>query len=93
MQIRFPSILDLCLGREFYRAMYGNIGRMEALTHHLGDKHGDHFGDEMWHLKSTGIFLISSMGPRSGFIQMIPCDITAFRGDYKKTLFGSQCVC
>ncbi|GBN66945.1 hypothetical protein AVEN_103299-1 [Araneus ventricosus] len=50
---------------------------------------GDHFGDEMWHLKSTGIFLISLMGPRSGFIQIIPFDITVCW----ETLFGSQCVC
>ncbi|GBO04681.1 hypothetical protein AVEN_23503-1, partial [Araneus ventricosus] len=42
---------------------------MEPLTPDLGEKLGDHFGDkfgdfgnEMWDLKSTGIFLISLLG-------------------------------
>ncbi|GBN55493.1 hypothetical protein AVEN_189114-1 [Araneus ventricosus] len=48
------------------------------------------FGDEMWDLKTTGIFLIFLLGPRSGFIQMIPCDVTACRGDFKRTVLGSQ---
>ncbi|GBM22666.1 hypothetical protein AVEN_144448-1 [Araneus ventricosus] len=27
--------------------------------------------------------LVLWLGPRSGFLQMIPCDVTACRGDYK----------
>ncbi|GBN88789.1 hypothetical protein AVEN_72334-1 [Araneus ventricosus] len=27
---------------------------------------------------------------RAGFIQMIPCDVTACRGDYKRIVLGSQ---
>ncbi|GBM96571.1 hypothetical protein AVEN_103130-1 [Araneus ventricosus] len=75
MECRFPAMLVLWLGREFYRVMYGNAGRMEPSTTKLGD--------EMWDLKNTGIFLISLLGPRSGFIQMIPYGVTACLGDYK----------
>ncbi|GBN65974.1 hypothetical protein AVEN_71489-1 [Araneus ventricosus] len=58
-------MLVLRLGREFYRGMYWNSGGMEPST-------TDHFGDEMWDLKSTGIFLISLIrGQRFRFIQMI----------------------
>ncbi|GBN58953.1 hypothetical protein AVEN_240750-1 [Araneus ventricosus] len=84
MESRFPAMFVLWLGREFYRGMYRNIGRMEALTHHLGDKHGDHFGDEMSHLKRYWNFLdISNRVRRSGFIQMIPCDVMACQSDYE----------
>ncbi|GBN55239.1 hypothetical protein AVEN_226442-1 [Araneus ventricosus] len=38
MESRFPAMLVLCLGREFYRGMYGNTWRMESST-------TDHFGD------------------------------------------------
>ncbi|GBN79452.1 hypothetical protein AVEN_124740-1 [Araneus ventricosus] len=86
MESRFPAMLVLWLGREFYRGMYGNSGETEPLTPDLGDK----FGDEMWDLKTTGIFLISPLGARSGFIQMISCDVTAYRGDYIRTVLGSQ---
>ncbi|GBO46981.1 hypothetical protein AVEN_275529-1 [Araneus ventricosus] len=54
--------------------MYEDAGRMEPSTLNLGDKLSDHFGDkfndEMWDLKSTGIFIISIRGPRPGFIQI-----------------------
>ncbi|GBM45348.1 hypothetical protein AVEN_172967-1 [Araneus ventricosus] len=66
--------------------MYGNGEGNGAINPYLGVKLGDHFGDcgdEMWHLKSTGIFLISLLGPRYGFIQMITCDVTASQRDYK----------
>ncbi|GBM29509.1 hypothetical protein AVEN_212239-1 [Araneus ventricosus] len=87
MESHFPAMIVLCLGREFYKGMYGNSGGMEPSTLDLGDKFGD-FGDEMWDLKSTGIFLKSLLKPRSGFLQMIPCDVTPCRGDYKITVFG-----
>ncbi|GBN09509.1 hypothetical protein AVEN_6976-1 [Araneus ventricosus] len=58
----------------------------QAWTPDLGDK----FGDEMWYLKNAGIFSISLLGPISGFIQMIPCDVTACRGEYKRTVLRSQ---
>ncbi|GBM61943.1 hypothetical protein AVEN_272807-1 [Araneus ventricosus] len=90
MECRFLAMLVLWLGRELYRGMYGNAGRMESSTPDLGDYLVDKFGDEMWNLKSTGIFLISLLGPRSGFIQMIPCDVTACRGHYKRTVLRSQ---
>ncbi|GBL92677.1 hypothetical protein AVEN_119077-1 [Araneus ventricosus] len=69
MGSRFPAMLVAWLGRQFYRGMYGNSGVMEPSTPDLGD--------EMWDLKSTGIFLISLLGPKSGFMQMILCDVTA----------------
>ncbi|GBO03485.1 hypothetical protein AVEN_67647-1 [Araneus ventricosus] len=69
--------------------MYGMTGSSQAWTPDLGDKFGD-FGDEMWYLKNAGIFSISLLGPISGFIQMIPCDVTACRGDYKRTVLRSQ---
>ncbi|GBM02716.1 hypothetical protein AVEN_40794-1 [Araneus ventricosus] len=62
MESRFPAMLVLWLGTEFYRDMYGNAGRMEPSSPNLGDKledRFDDFGDEMWDLKSTGVFLIS----------------------------------
>ncbi|GBM62957.1 hypothetical protein AVEN_131134-1 [Araneus ventricosus] len=31
-------------------------------------------------------------GPKSGFIKMIPCDVTACREDHKSTVLGSQRV-
>ncbi|GBN27158.1 hypothetical protein AVEN_217089-1 [Araneus ventricosus] len=70
MESRFPSMLVLWFGRQFYRGMYGNSGGKEPSTPDLGDKLDDHFGDkfgdfgdEMWDPKSTGIFLISLLGP------------------------------
>ncbi|GBN35751.1 hypothetical protein AVEN_253860-1 [Araneus ventricosus] len=61
MECRFPAKLVLWLGREFYRGMYGISEGMESSTPDLGDHFGD-FVDEMWDLKSTGIFLISLLG-------------------------------
>ncbi|GBM71168.1 hypothetical protein AVEN_193849-1 [Araneus ventricosus] len=78
-------MLVLWLGGEFYREMYVNFGENGTI-----DPRPWRLGDEMWDLKSTGIFLISLSGPRSGFIQMIPCDVMACRGDYKRTVIGSQ---
>ncbi|GBM72842.1 hypothetical protein AVEN_17891-1 [Araneus ventricosus] len=40
MESRFPAMLVVWLGREFYRRMYGNARGMESSTHDLGD----HFG-------------------------------------------------
>ncbi|GBN83476.1 hypothetical protein AVEN_136148-1 [Araneus ventricosus] len=79
---------------EFYRGMYENTGGMEPSTNHLtiGDHFGD-FGNEACDLKSTGIFFISVLGAKIGFIQMIPCEVTDSRGDYKRTALGLQkCV-
>ncbi|GBM89239.1 hypothetical protein AVEN_53950-1 [Araneus ventricosus] len=59
MECRFPAVLVSWLGREFYRGIYGNAGEIEPSTPDLGDKLSDHFGDEMWDLKSARIFLIS----------------------------------
>ncbi|GBN92560.1 hypothetical protein AVEN_26136-1 [Araneus ventricosus] len=50
------------------------------------------FGDAMWDLKSTGIFLISLLGAeRSKFIQIIPYDVTVCRRDDKRTVLR-ECV-
>ncbi|GBL89641.1 hypothetical protein AVEN_104603-1 [Araneus ventricosus] len=59
--------------------MHGTSGGTESLIPDLGD--------EMWDLKSTGIFLVFPLGAE---IQMIPCNVTAGRGDYKRTVLGSQ---
>ncbi|GBM56708.1 hypothetical protein AVEN_224756-1 [Araneus ventricosus] len=92
MDSSFPAMLVLRLGKEFYRGIYGNVRRMESSTSDLGDKPGDRLGNEMWDLKSTGIFLISPLRtPGTGFIQMITCDVTTCLGDYKRTVLGSQC--
>ncbi|GBO03399.1 hypothetical protein AVEN_176479-1 [Araneus ventricosus] len=45
MECRFPAMLVLLLGREFYRGMYGNSGGMEPSTLDLSEKLGGHFGD------------------------------------------------
>ncbi|GBO15870.1 hypothetical protein AVEN_98353-1 [Araneus ventricosus] len=49
------------------RDIYGNSGGMEPSTPALGDKldfHFGDFGDEMWDLKGTGIFLITLLGTK-----------------------------
>ncbi|GBO23933.1 hypothetical protein AVEN_22319-1 [Araneus ventricosus] len=51
MECRFPAMLVLWLGREFYRGMYGNARRMQPSSSDLGDKMQD--------LKNSRIFLIS----------------------------------
>ncbi|GBN45259.1 hypothetical protein AVEN_111257-1 [Araneus ventricosus] len=78
MECRFPSILVLWLGREFYKGMYGNSGGIEPpnldlddeISVHLDEQFGD-FAGEMWDLKSTGIFSISLLGAE---IQIYPDD-------------------
>ncbi|GBN06500.1 hypothetical protein AVEN_170204-1 [Araneus ventricosus] len=84
MESRFPTMLVLV--REFYRGMYGNAGEMEPSTHdlgeHFGDKFGD-FGDELWDLKNTGIFLIFLLEAEIRIYTDDSCDITACREDYK----------
>ncbi|GBN21503.1 hypothetical protein AVEN_159702-1 [Araneus ventricosus] len=54
MESRFPAVLVLWLGTEFCRGMHGNSEGMEPSAPDPGD-----FGDDMWDLKSTGIFLVS----------------------------------
>ncbi|GBL98123.1 hypothetical protein AVEN_47861-1 [Araneus ventricosus] len=71
MECRFPAMLVLWLGKEFYRGMHGNAGGMEPSIPYIDDKLEDHFGDEMWVLKSTGIFLISLLEAE---IQIYPDD-------------------
>ncbi|GBN28874.1 hypothetical protein AVEN_120161-1 [Araneus ventricosus] len=71
MESRFPAMLVLWLGREFYRGKYGN-GAIdpdfgEKLGYPFGDTFDD-FGDEMWDLKSTGIFLISLLRAEIAFV-------------------------
>ncbi|GBM10303.1 hypothetical protein AVEN_50017-1 [Araneus ventricosus] len=58
MGSRFPAMLVLWLGREFYRGKYGMTGNSQAWAPDLGDE----FGDEMWDLKNAGIFSISLLG-------------------------------
>ncbi|GBM77707.1 hypothetical protein AVEN_80310-1 [Araneus ventricosus] len=65
MENRFPAMLVLWLGREFYRGKYGITGSSQAWTPELVDKLGEKcgdFGDEIWDLKGAGIFLISVLG-------------------------------
>ncbi|GBM69687.1 hypothetical protein AVEN_49060-1 [Araneus ventricosus] len=84
MECHFPAMLALWLGRGFYRGMYANARGIEKSIPDLGD----HFGDEMWDLKNAGIFSVSLLGAE--IIQMIPSDVTACRGDYKRTVLRSQ---
>ncbi|GBM62808.1 hypothetical protein AVEN_19797-1 [Araneus ventricosus] len=57
MERRFPAMLVLWLGREFYRAECGMTGSIQAWIPDLGD-----FGDEIWDLKGAEIFSISLLG-------------------------------
>ncbi|GBN55747.1 hypothetical protein AVEN_26654-1 [Araneus ventricosus] len=58
MGSRFPAMLVLWLGREFYRSKYEMTDSSHVWIPDLGDKLGD-FGDEIWDLKGAGIFSIS----------------------------------
>ncbi|GBN46526.1 hypothetical protein AVEN_193047-1 [Araneus ventricosus] len=65
MGSRFPAMLVLWLGREFYKGKYGMPGSSQAWTPDLGDELGDYlrdFADEIWNLKGSGIFSISLLG-------------------------------
>ncbi|GBM62852.1 hypothetical protein AVEN_35156-1 [Araneus ventricosus] len=73
IESRFPATLVLWLGTQFYRSLYGNAGRMEPLTPDLSSK----LGDEMWDLKSSGIFLISLLGAE---IRIYPDDFMLRHG-------------
>ncbi|GBN10519.1 hypothetical protein AVEN_118428-1 [Araneus ventricosus] len=42
---------------------------------------------KMWGLGTAGIFLTSLLGT---MIWIYPCDVMACRGDYKRTVLGSQ---
>ncbi|GBL75750.1 hypothetical protein AVEN_155046-1 [Araneus ventricosus] len=61
MESRFPAILVLWLGREFYRGKYGMTVSSQAWALDLGDHLGN-FGGNIWDLKSAGIFSISLLG-------------------------------
>ncbi|GBN17427.1 hypothetical protein AVEN_188560-1 [Araneus ventricosus] len=64
MECRFPAMLVLWLGREFYRE-YRRNGAIDPRPWRpfwqLVDKSGV-FGDKMYHLKNTRIFSISLLG-------------------------------
>ncbi|GBM14056.1 hypothetical protein AVEN_101265-1 [Araneus ventricosus] len=63
MESRFPAMLVLWLGREFYRDKYGMTSSSHVWSPDLGDHLGD-FGDEIWDLKGAGIFSISLLGEK-----------------------------
>ncbi|GBN37315.1 hypothetical protein AVEN_68979-1 [Araneus ventricosus] len=86
MENLFPVMFVLWLGREFYTGKYGMTGSSQAWNPDLGD----HLGEEMWDLENPGIFSISPLGDEVWFIQIIPFDVTACRGDYKRTEIGSR---
>ncbi|GBN03987.1 hypothetical protein AVEN_137143-1 [Araneus ventricosus] len=93
MESRFPAMLVLWLGREFYRGKYGMTGNSQAWTPDLGYELGDHFGDLATKCGTSKVLEFSRYlywQPRSGFIHMIPCDVTACHGDYKRTVRESQ---
>ncbi|GBM80121.1 hypothetical protein AVEN_186363-1 [Araneus ventricosus] len=50
----------------------------------------DHFGDKLKIPENAIIFSISLLGADIQIFQMTPCDVTACRGDYKRTVLGSQ---
>ncbi|GBM09279.1 hypothetical protein AVEN_59249-1 [Araneus ventricosus] len=56
-----PSNLSLMVGKRVLHGYVWECQGNEAIHPDLGDHFGD-FGDEMWGLKSTGIFLISLLG-------------------------------
>ncbi|GBO00793.1 hypothetical protein AVEN_212990-1 [Araneus ventricosus] len=56
MESRFPAMRVLWLGRDFYRDKYGLTGSSHVWSPDLGD--------EIWDLKSTGIFSISLLGEK-----------------------------
>ncbi|GBM94108.1 hypothetical protein AVEN_237383-1 [Araneus ventricosus] len=58
MESRFPAMLVLWFGREFYRVKYGVTGSSQAWTPDLGH----HLGDKIWDLKGARIFSISLLG-------------------------------
>ncbi|GBL87771.1 hypothetical protein AVEN_81370-1 [Araneus ventricosus] len=63
MEIRFPAMLVLWLGREFYKGKYEMTDSSPVWTPDLGDKLGD-FGDEIWDIKGAGIFSIFPLGEK-----------------------------
>ncbi|GBM34532.1 hypothetical protein AVEN_43189-1, partial [Araneus ventricosus] len=66
----------------------------EPWTLDLGDKLGDHFGylatlvTNQRYPKMLLLSRISIRVPRSRFFLKILCDVTAYRGEYKKTALG-----
>ncbi|GBO18894.1 hypothetical protein AVEN_201618-1 [Araneus ventricosus] len=61
MENRFPTVLVLWLGREFYRGKYGMTGSSEAWTPDLGDRFGD-LGDNSKIPENASLFSISLLG-------------------------------
>ncbi|GBO40976.1 hypothetical protein AVEN_116339-1 [Araneus ventricosus] len=97
MESRFPAILFLWLGRDFYRGGYGMTGSSHAWTPDLGYKHGYHFGDKFGNLgdksmipENATLFSISLLGKKIRS-NMIPENATLFsiflleKGIHEKT--------
>ncbi|GBM15827.1 hypothetical protein AVEN_227832-1 [Araneus ventricosus] len=64
MESRFPAMLVLWLGSEFYRDKYKMTSSSRVWSPDRGDKLGDHLGDEIWDLKGAGTFSISLLGEK-----------------------------
>ncbi|GBM37793.1 hypothetical protein AVEN_26794-1 [Araneus ventricosus] len=60
MESRFPAMLVLCLGREFYRGKYGMTESRQDWTPDLGD----HFGDKSMIPVNATLFSISLLGKK-----------------------------
>ncbi|GBM76293.1 hypothetical protein AVEN_81843-1 [Araneus ventricosus] len=81
---RIPAMLVLKLGREFYRGKYGMTGSSQTWTPDLDNEFGDletNLATKSGTSKMLELSRYLYYGPRSGFIQMIPCDVMACRGD------------
>ncbi|GBL82759.1 hypothetical protein AVEN_106304-1 [Araneus ventricosus] len=86
MESRFPEMLFLWLGREFYRGKYGMTGSIQAWTPELVDKSK---------ISENAIrFSISLFGEKICLNVLDDlCDVKARREDYKRTVLESQNRC
>ncbi|GBM99115.1 hypothetical protein AVEN_60461-1 [Araneus ventricosus] len=75
------------VGKRVLQGLVWNDEQLPGLDHDLGDEFCD-FGDKS-KIPET-IFSISLLGDEIRIFQIIPCDVTACTGDYKRTVLGSQ---
>ncbi|GBM25597.1 hypothetical protein AVEN_181713-1 [Araneus ventricosus] len=84
MECRFPAMLVLWLGRDFYKGKYGMTGSGQSWTPDLGEG----LGDKSKIPENAIIFSISLLGAEIRFLQRFPCDATSSQKHYKYTAAG-----